>query len=149
MSTAFTHTHTETMLLWRTLQENTAIGCFHRCSGRKNTNRPRLSGKGPDECVALSDSCWISFLMKLQINLTLRRESPAAGRLCRQFGSWWKRQAEQHDQGLACRHLHRWHFYPGGGFRQRGGFGRTRRCRIWTVRGDGELEKAIDLESGG
>lgn len=52
-----------------------------------------------------------------------------------------ERQAEQHDQGLACRHFHWWHFYPGGRFRQRRGFNRTRRHRVCAVHGDGELEK--------
>lgn len=87
----------------------------------------------------LSDKRWISFLIKPRLKLTLSRESPAAGCLCRQFGSFWKRQAEQHDQGLACRHVHRWHFYPGGRFRQRRGFSRTRRWQICAVHGDGEL----------
>lgn len=95
-----------------------------------------------------SDKRWISFLIKTRLNLTLGRESPAAGGLRRQLGSLRKRQAERHDQGLACGHLHRWHFHPGGRFGQRGGFGGTGRCGVRAVHGDGELERRGGSENG-
>lgn len=87
-----------------------------------------------------------TFLVMAELSLTLSWESPAAGGLLSQFGSFWKWQGEGNDESLAHRHCHWWHFFPGSWFRQRGGFGRSWRLwryQICAVHGDGELERDL------
>lgn len=86
----------------------------------------------------------MTFVTMIEQCLTLSWESPAAGGLFSQFGSFWKRQSERNVESLACGHCHWWHLFPGSWFRQHGGLGRTRRLwgyRVCAVHGDGELER--------